>query len=73
MGICSTPADTVGDPVSGKSDVLATEEGVWGWLLFLFMARTDPELWDVSPCKDRDKMSDVEPLNPRETCPAFGL
>lgn len=73
MGICSTPADTVGDPVPGKSDVLATEEGVWGWLLSLFMARKDLEFWDVSPCKDRDKMSDVEPLNPRETCPAFGL
>lgn len=50
------------DTVLGKSEVLATEEGLWGWLLSLFMAQKNPGLWDVSIRKDGTKMSDVTPL-----------
>ena len=57
MRICSTWADTVGVPAPGKFEVLATEEGVWGWLLSLFVAQKDSELCDVSLSKDRAKMS----------------
>lgn len=62
MRICSTWADTVGEPAPGKSEVLATEEGVWEWLLSLFMAQKDSELCNVSLSKDGAKMSDVKPL-----------
>lgn len=62
LKISSTRADTVGDSVPGKSEVLATEEGVWGWLLSLFMAQKDPEFWDMPLRKDGAKMSDEKPL-----------